>query len=366
MDYSSRLVGLALAVTVSAVFCQNVGADEGSLFTLGQTQEAMASSSSPPPVAKESNGLLPCQSSGCCDDSKWIVETEAVFLWPMQHQNFGSVQFADALDGKSSSQYDIPNDSAFTASPRIAIGVQSDCWGILGRYWQLETGDLEPNTATIAGCETTFPSCLRAKTADLEVTRLFCTGNTTLRASVGCRYAEFDEASGVSFEDYSLSQYYRGEVLSRHEFSGAGVTAGLVGLRPVGDSCFNLFFSGRVSVLWDNNALNSVSTRAGYLGEYTNAYSANDAISNTSASNLFIGELQVGGQWNVPLKCIPANAFFRVGFEYQYWGFGADGGAAAFSAAGPLSGPSIIACGESHGNSHVDMVGFNIGAGLTW
>ena len=85
-----------------------------------------------------------------------------------------------------------------------------------------------------------------------------------------------------------------------------------------------------------------------------------------SNANLFIGELQVGGQWNLALKCVPANAFVRVAFEYQYWCTSNGGYAAAYSYAGPVGGPVGFAAGESNGNTHVNMVGFNIGTGLTW
>ena len=85
-----------------------------------------------------------------------------------------------------------------------------------------------------------------------------------------------------------------------------------------------------------------------------------------SNASLFIGELQVGGQWNLALKCVPANAFVRVAFEYQYWCVSNGGYAAALSFAGPTGGPVGFAAGESSGDTHVNMVGFNIGTGLTW
>jgi hypothetical protein len=95
------------------------------------------------------------------------------------------------------------------------------------------------------------------------------------------------------------------------------------------------------------------------------AHHADSAIASSDAS-LFIGEIQVGGQWNLPLKCVPANAFVRLAFEYQYWGTSNGGYATCFSAAGPLGGTGAIANGASSGDTHIQMVGFNIGTGLTW
>jgi hypothetical protein len=397
MDYSNRLLGLALAVAIGAMFCQSVRADENSYIASASLLEGLSDpwspdlvstkyddvstkqddvstkhqgvSTKPDEVSTKSDGppCLPSVCDECCTGRRWFVEAETVFFSPVLHQKFGTVQFADCLDGKAYAQCDARNNSDFTASPRIAVGVQGECWGIMGRYWQFETGELEPNTSMISGNGITFPNCLQAKTADLEITRLLCLGdNTELRASFGVRYAELNEVGGVFLEETNCSGYYQGAVLSRHKFSGPGVTAGLMGICPVGCNNFNLFLSGRVSVLWDKSAINSVATRAGYFGEVGDAYSANDAIGGSCTSDLFIGEIQVGGQWNVPLKCVPANAFLRVAFEYQYWCIGADSCASAFSAAGPLTGPCVVACGESRGNSHVDLVGFNIGAGFTW
>ena len=34
---------------------------------------------------------------------------------------------------------------------------------------------------------------------------------------------------------------------------------------------------------------------------------------------MFIGEFQVGGEWDFDLQCVCAKAFVRAAFEYQYW-----------------------------------------------
>jgi hypothetical protein len=55
-----------------------------------------------------------------------------------------------------------------------------------------------------------------------------------------------------------------------------------------------------------------------------------------------------------------------VAFEYQYWATNSGGGINDFAAAGTAGGPAVLAYGNSSGNTHVDLIGFNIGAGLTW
>ena len=46
------------------------------------------------------------------------------------------------------------------------------------------------------------------------------------------------------------------------------------------------------------------------------------SVNNASTSvddNLFIGEIQLGLEWDYALRCLPANAFCRVAVEYQRW-----------------------------------------------
>ena len=66
------------------------------------------------------------------------------------------------------------------------------------------------------------------------------------------------------------------------------------------------------------------------------------------------------------MNCLPANAFVRVAFEYQYWGVANGGSASAYSYAGPSTDAVGFASATANGTTHVNMVGFNIGTGLTW
>ena len=116
--------------------------------------------------------------------------------------------------------------------------------------------------------------------------------------------------------------------------------------------------------MFDPHQTDYVATRADYVN-VANGHAFNDAVADSNA-NLFIGELQVGGQWNLALKCVPANAFVRVAFEYQYWCTSNGGFAGAYSYAGPTGGPVGFAAGQANGDTHVNLVGFNIGTGLTW
>ena len=85
---------------------------------------------------------------------------------------------------------------------------------------------------------------------------------------------------------------------------------------------------------------------------------------------MFIGEIQLGLEWDYCLCCLPANAFFRVALEYQRW----DGGP-GFSQADSFAGvtiqqqvdpTSIVSTTASADEPQMDLFGFSIGTGLTW
>src|SRR3972149_6399879 len=81
------------------------------------------------------------------------------------------------------------------------------------------------------------------ETADIEATRLFCLGNTRNMFSFGVRYAELDESSGLSVTQELDNALYMGSAYSQHSLSGAGLTMGLTGYRPLNCRNFNLFYS---------------------------------------------------------------------------------------------------------------------------
>jgi len=317
-----------------------------------------------------------------CINRSWIVDIDAVFLAPIQSQHFGVAGLA-TLDSRSTPDnvilgtvlggVETTNDNDFTISPRVTLGVQGECWGVLARYWRMQTGDLDaqfvPGNGLGAGGEgAQGASSFKAETFDLELTRILSSGCDCgmLRVSGGFRYAQLHEAADLAFSATNLGLgYYQTSVFAKQNFSGPGLTMGLQGYRPVGCGNFNLFFDARASIIFDTDADNYVATRADWVGT-TPGHVFNDALSSNSNATMFIGEVQAGGQWNLPLKCVPANAFLRVAFEYQYWCTSNAGYAAAISATGPVGNPVGFAAGLSDGDTHVNLVGFNIATGLTW
>ncbi len=164
-------------------------------------------------------------------------------------------------------------------------------------------------TASLDGADQ--QACFRAETLNVEATRLFCWGDTQMQWTFGVGYADFEQSTSLAAYQLCGNDVYAGYATARNAFGGIGLTTSLTGIRPIGCGNFNLFYSARASLLWDNNAVTSVDTLATYeSGSGGWANGVNGAAAG-DVGNLFIGEIEVGGQWNYALKCLPANAFIR-------------------------------------------------------
>ena len=65
----------------------------------------------------------------------------------------------------------------------------------------------------------------RAETTDLEVTRQLCRGDTQMLATFGVRYAQLDQSSGLTVNQFANAgaDYYSGSVLDHQGFHGTGL-----------------------------------------------------------------------------------------------------------------------------------------------
>ncbi|MEI8375093.1 MAG: hypothetical protein WCJ35_19910 [Planctomycetota bacterium] len=370
----SRFVGKFVVLAVAALAAMIVNSK-----TLRGEEESKATASQAAPAAPVVDPKCDggCGCSSVCDPESFchrhiIATAEAVWLAPLNNQRVGTYEILDG-DNKPISQYSAASATSdgLVATPRIMLGIQGECWGAQLRYWRMDESQTVNHLDPVVGTGLFAQSNFKAETIDLELTRLLCIGESQAQFSVGLRYAQLEQSAGLSANkilNYGINDndFYSGSVLSGARFSGTGITSALTGLRPIGCGNFNLFYSLRASLLWDGNASNFVQTRADYQNttgpNWSKAYNA--AYAN-GASDMFIGELQIGGQWNYALECIPANAFIRVAFEYQYWATKNMGDARAFSFAGALDGPVGVATGRS-GDVFVNLVGFNVGTGITW
>ena len=329
-----------------------------------------------------------CCETDCCPPRPvlfWTAGVEATFLNPDLNSEGTSFLVEETAyersDWISTASDDI--DSMYV-SPRVWLGVQGCKWGANVRYWHLQAGEgsFDPSIGPVedpwdwgSWLNTGYSSCnnLEAYTIDFEITRRFCYNDCWMQASAGIRHAEIwqDESIwGAAITDDSLLfGHARANRMSR----GTGLVFGLYGRKPIFPcSCVNWFYNVRWSAMWGPT---ETSAETGVLLGVTNddpgvvatAGSVN-AASTTVDDNLFIGEIQLGVEWNYALQCLPANAFFRAAIEYQRW----DGGlgySSAFSFASVTVDDELTTYSETNAAAatpELDLVGITLGTGLTW
>jgi hypothetical protein len=339
------------------------------------------------------NGLAHAGVDGCYDNCCpppprlfWVGGVEATFLNP--DLNSDGVSFAieeiaeDRFDVCESQDTDV--DSLYM-SPRIWLGIQGCCWGGNIRYWHLQAseGQYDPSIGEFGtwndyDCgrpDLGFFSCnrLEAYTIDLEITRRFCVHDCWMQAALGVRHAEIQNNESITglaiTNEGMLNGFARANRLSR----GTGLMMGLYGRKPIFPcSCVHWFYNARLSTLWGPTQT-SVETFAAVNASdedfVASAGSVNGAYT-TVDDTLFIGEVQLGLEWDYALCCLPANAFFRLAIEYQRWD-GGQGSSAANSFAGiaidtGFPEASIVSTNAAADTPQMDLFGFTIGTGLTW
>ena len=100
-----------------------------------------------------------------------------------------------------------------------------------------------------------------------------------------------------------------------------------------------------------------VSNSAANVGSYY--------ATNVGSGNAFIGELQLGSQYNHALQYVPVTAFFRIAGEYQYWHVNYDGNSFSASGAAP-AGNTSVSSSAGTSNSDLGMLGMTVAAGFMW
>ncbi len=318
-----------------------------------------------------------------------VAGTEAVFLNPDINGNRSSFLFENFTVPSS---YNYAPGSSFAKNadlddlyiaPRLWLGIQGECWGVVGRYFHLRAGenDYDPfipaardiNLLPITPVDEGFDvsSVFEAYYTDLELTRNFYHHGSKNQFTFGVRYALIEQNESVIAMAEVPQGLINGGARSNRQAHGTGLTFGLNGRKPLfRNSCANWFYNVRSSILW-GNATNSVETWSeSILIDPTAtavAGSKDGAIAEVN-DDLFIGEVQLGLEWNFAMRSLPAKSFFRLAFEYQYWD-ASTGGAAS----GSFSGFEVASVGTSQGTAsasapglRVDMLGFSVGTGFTW
>lgn len=307
----------------------------------------------------------------CCDPGlQFVVGVEATMFWPQISRSFLNTGFTNELGS-----VDIVNNSAlgsveggFLVGPRVTMGVQGECYGLVGRYW---------NSGTSANAFIpAFPDAIQSGvilfdtfnlyTVDLEVQRRFCWRNWDMFGFLGARYASVNNDRSLWIQNTFGDELVQSSAFAGQQFNGAGVTFGFFGLRPLfcDDGALKAYFNNRYSILWGNGVANvqtsaEIETGAGFAGSTDGALAGGDG-------DLFIVELGAGLQWEACLACLPGRAFFRLGMEWQYWDGNAGVSAASFSNASDSPVTTTSSAFTEAGDLLFDLVGITIGAGITY
>ena len=319
-----------------------------------------------------------------------VVGTEAVFLAPEINGNRASYVFQDDVTStvhRYGQAFEEAKLDDFYIAPRLWVGVQGECWGVVGRYFHFRAGEndhdqaipavrLDPDPIYDQGFNAN--SIFEAYYADLEVTRNFCLHGCKNQFSFGVRYANIEHHESVYGVVEIEDGLFHGGARANRRSDGTGLTFGLNGRKPLFcNSCAHWFYNARTSILWGcvHNEAETWSEALSLNPSYDAEALARNGASVAVEDDLFIGEVQVGLQWDFAMRCLPAKSFFRLAFEYQYWD-----SSIGRATAGSYSGigvydsvtdsiPDLVALSTNYADApglKVDMYGFHVGTGFTW
>lgn len=340
------------------------------------------------PIGVDGSGSCDCLDDTCCPPRPvfWTAGVEATFLRPDlndSYAQFGVVEYARERFDEFNTASDDVDDVYLT--PRLWLGVQGCLWGANVRYWHLRAneGSWDPTLGHDGEWDGPFcgtpnfgyNSCndLEAYTVDFEITRRVCLYDCWMQFSAGVRYADIEQDAALSASALTDDSMLFSFADSHRSTHGTGIVLGWYGRRPIFPcSCVHWFYNFRWSALWGPT---DTAADTGVLVALTSsdpdavaaAGSVNGASTHVS-DNLFIGEIQLGLEWDYALRCLPANSFFRVAVEYQRWT-----GGTGYSAANSFAGVEIDNVPTTLGDAvaiadtpELDLVGLTIGTGLTW
>lgn len=337
----------------------------------------------------------PCECLGdvCCPPPRplfWTSGIEATFLAPDLNDGwagFSVLEVADERFDEFSTDTDDIDD--LYVAPRLWLGIQGCLWGANVRYWHLRAneGSFDPTLGSDGtwdgpNCgrqDFGFNSCndLEAYTVDMEVTRRVCLHDCWMQFSAGVRHAEIEHDAALSAAALADDSVIFGFANAHRQSRGTGIVLGWYGRKPIFPcSCVHWFYNFHWSALWGPT---ETAAETGVLVALTStdpdavaaAGSVNGA--NTVANDtLFIGEIQLGLEWDYALRCMPANAFCRLAVEYQRWSSGT-----GFSQSNSFAGAGIdnngVVTTTTLGDAlaiadapELDLVGIAASTGLTW
>jgi hypothetical protein len=310
----------------------------------------------------------------CCRAPFWFVGAEASFL-SIDASTGGQINLSindsntpgpdlAVLDGNGV-------QDAFGYTPRFWFGRQiNERWGVVARYWYLSqyTAQLPnpvPGSGSLPFMTIMDTSRTSMYTFDVEGIRSFSPGNWKMDVSVGARHAAIEtQALLTAFGVPAVGTFAQLNLSNGYQFNGTGVTTSLTVRRPIADTPLSLFISGRGSQMWGTT--DSFGRAVGTVASAPNLplVGAATVTRSNAPATLSIAELQAGVQFDVELRRVPANAFFRAALEYQHWTIdGLPTGGAGFG--GTINNVTVNSF-SSAGLGDTQLVGVSFGAGIMW
>ena len=187
--------------------------------------------------------------------------------------------------------------------------------------------------------------------------------------AAGYRYALFEDLAYLSVTGLGSAvpqPVILGSATSITEFEGSGVTLAFSGSGPLYSFCsshLRAFWRARASMMW-GEMISNAQTAVTVIDPVVGSASQVNFASALADDELFIGEIQAGVRWEHELIFVPATAFAQVAFEFQYWD--TDVGWAQSQSQATVGATSGIASAVAGPDVELDLLGFNVGAGLVW
>jgi hypothetical protein len=370
----------------------------GCLVSPAKAQTPLAQAPAPKadaaPAAAAPAAAIPADAScnnGCCCFGCWHATGDVgfYFLKPVWRSNPAIIYFQSNNPGGGAPATNAAVVSDFDYGlnfvPKISIGAENDHgFGVRVNWWQFATGTtrsatLNPPAAGFNELASAFPlgagftaltpgimtagANLRMVVFDFEATQDVVFNQWALQLSGGVRYAHISQNYNATFNGAfdGPGGTLTDVVTSGHSFNGAGPTFSVDVERRLGSSNFSLYVNTRGSLLFGRTkqSASSVITRVTGAGS-ASASNPQNNMSNSEATNIPVGELEIGARWERDWG--RRSAFVQVGLVGQAW-FRAGNS----SRSTPVMGNDFLPNeGATPTDDTLGLVGFNLTAGLHW
>jgi hypothetical protein len=219
------------------------------------------------------------------------------------------------------------------AAPRVWVQWQwPGPWGVRARYWDFDAEQSLQGATTagnVLGAQL-YRDELELYAIDLELTRNFNLGQWEMCGSFGARNGRFFRGQSLDLTVFDLeggggddaSVFLRN---AQRDLNGTGITFAMGMRRPFFNRRLSAILNLRGSVIGNSNEFSLNSTVIEVVpvgaGDLDLASATTDEYWNRNSKSMWIGEVQVGGEWRTPLSRDygDGNAFVQVLFEGQWW-----------------------------------------------